>query len=116
MLVRGVPADLKAAVIADAEARASGMNDVIVGVLAARYSVKFEASDRKMTATPGLSADLVLRMPDSLRRAIAVDAAKRGSTQRAIVVATLSRHYGMAEPTLTRRRRQGRRSRAVPAT
>lgn len=111
MLIRGVPADLKAAVISDAEKREIGMNDVIVGILAARYSIKFETSDRKMTSTPGLSADLVLRMPDTLRRAIAVDAAKRGGSQRAVVVAAVARHYGMPEPSLTRRRRQGRRSR-----
>lgn len=107
ILVRGVPADLKQKIVEDAERRGLTMTEVVVGILADEFRVKYEPTGRP-TLTTGDSPDLVLRAPKALRTKINVRAAQVDGTARGVVIETLSRHYGDASADPGRRRRKGR--------
>jgi predicted HicB family RNase H-like nuclease len=94
MFVRHIPGDLKALIVAEAEEKQVGMNDLVVGVLAERFSIPFEPTGKLGTVDLGLSTDLVLRVPQRLRRSVAVEAARRGDTIKGVVCTALERHYG----------------------
>ena len=103
LFVRDMPADIKAAVIA--AAADEGMNDYIVNVIATRFGVPFTPTGRSATVAPGPTGDVVLRLPASLHRDLAVEAARRNGTMRGIVIATLAHHFGMTVPSVARRPR-----------
>ena len=106
-IVRGVPADLKSAIRREVEGSDTNMNDLVVGILARKFEVSFSPSGRR-SAHVGDSPDLLLRMPEALRRRIKVRAANSGSNQRDVIVAVLSEHFGTRFASAPRRPRSSR--------
>lgn len=94
VLVRGVPPELKQAIVAAVQADGGNMNDHVVKILANRFEIKFTPTGRPPGARLGEAPDVVLRMPSRLRVRIKVAAARSGSNVRDTIVAVLSEHYG----------------------
>lgn len=97
MFVRNITPELKTLIVAEAAERKVGMNDLVVGVLADRFAIPFEPSGQVGTTQLGDSTDLVLRLPTRLRRAVAIEAARRDDTIKGVVCAALDRHFGRQE-------------------
>jgi myo-inositol-1-phosphate synthase len=107
-----VSPSLKRRVAAEVARRRTNMNDFVVGVLAERFAVPFAPSGRR-SPLPGTSGDVVLRMPEALRRAIKTYAAERDRTMNDVIVESLEDqfHFGkeaMAATNGTPRRDDGK--------
>lgn len=107
--VRGVPPDLKAALIADSAARGSNMSDVAVDILAATLGVAFTPSGGK-TKDPSLGDQLQLRMPQQLHRALWSAVQETPYTRNGLILMILARHYAIRYTPA--RRSGGRRAEA----
>lgn len=95
LVLVSVPAEIKRkAVDRVEEGSSANLNDELIGVLAARYGVKFEPTGR-----PGgvVNADsdgkLLLRMPPALKKKIARDALGQESNLRDVICAALADEY-----------------------
>lgn len=84
-IIRSVPAEIKDAIVDEVDRRGTNMNDVVVGILADAYSVRFDLSGRT-SGVIGDSPDIVLRLPRTLKRKIAVDAARQEREIREVVI------------------------------
>jgi predicted HicB family RNase H-like nuclease len=93
LFIRHINPELKTLIVAEAAERKVGMNDLVVGVLAERFSIPFEPTGQVGTIQLGDSTDIVLRMPTRLRRSVAIEAARRGGTIKGVVSAALDRHF-----------------------
>lgn len=87
--------ELKERLAADAAGREASINDVAVGILAARFGVPFEGSGRRSPGFRGSAAG-AYRMPLELWAAISNEATTRQVPKRAVVEAALSDHYALA--------------------
>lgn len=94
IVVQDVPAELRAALVADAAARNVSINEAAVAPLAEHFGVEREPSGRPHRGESG-STQLLLAVPDDLRQAIRLMAARKGATIRGIVIQVLSDHYGL---------------------
>lgn len=92
--VHGVPLPLKEAIRAEVETTGTSMNDLLVGSLARRFEIAFEASSRKPALPDATKPDIVLRMPEELRRRIKAAAALSGTSARDLIVAHFSDLFG----------------------
>ena len=92
-----MPVELKR-LLAD-EVRNSGrnLNDVAVGVLAARFAVPFDESGRP-GREPGKSGSVLLRMPPELKDRLTARAAQRKQNVNDLIVETLTERLAGKEP------------------
>jgi myo-inositol-1-phosphate synthase len=92
-----MPPELKR-LLAD-EVRSSGrnLNDVAVGILAARFAVDFDESGRP-GRDPGKSGSVLLRMPPELKDKLAARAAQRKRNVNDLIVETLTERLAGKEP------------------
>lgn len=94
--IESVPPDLKRAIAARVEAEGTSMNDVLVGLLAKRYKVPFEPTGRRSPAVDVDKLDILLRVPDDLRRKIRAAAAEGDTSRRDLIVRFLCKQFGTA--------------------
>jgi myo-inositol-1-phosphate synthase len=92
VLVR-MPADLKRDLAQEVEATDGNLNDLAVGILAARFAVPFESSGRK-SGRPSEKGDVLLRMPLELKDKLTQRARERKRTVNQLIVETLSEGLG----------------------
>lgn len=104
IVVQSVPQDLRDLLVADAETRNISINEAAVSTLAERYGVEREPSTRPYRGESG-SDQLLLSVPDDLRTAIRLHAARVGATMRGVVILALSEHYGIEADGIGRRPR-----------
>jgi myo-inositol-1-phosphate synthase len=92
VLVR-MPADLKRDLADTVDATEGNLNDLAVGILAARFAVPFESSGRK-SGRPSEKGDVLLRMPLELKEKLSRRARERKRTMNQLIVETLSDGLG----------------------
>src|SRR5919108_5764857 len=92
VLVR-MPPELKQRLAEEVAARGSNLNDVAVGILAARFAVPFTGTGRR-GAPPRATGDVLLRMPVELKDRLARRAAERRRNVNDLIVETLARGLG----------------------
>ncbi len=91
-----------------AQQRGASLNDLAVGILAARLAVPFTPSGRRGTAPRG-AGDVLLRMPPELKQKLADRAAQKSRKVNDFIVETLSEQLGGS-------RRQSRGKEPMSAT
>lgn len=100
--IRGVPADVRAAVQADAANRGVSLTDVVGEVVAGRYGVRWEPSGYPNVGG-GDTDHWNLRVPVVLRDALKATAEAIGGTITGCLILALQQHYGLATTAPTRR-------------
>jgi len=93
VLVR-LPEELKRRLADEVSSGKGNLNDVAVGILAARFAVPFEGSGRP-GARPKASGDVLLRMPSQLKDKLQRRAAERRRKTNDLIVETLSERLGL---------------------
>ncbi len=101
VLVR-MPAELKRRLGEEVAARGGNLNDLAVGILAARFNVTFEPT-RRTSAPPGGSGSVLLRMPEELKDKLSRRAGERRRTTNDLIVETLAERLA---PALASRRKE----------
>ncbi len=91
-----MPGELKERLAEEAEGRGTSLNDVAVGLLAARFAVPFRPSGRR-GAVPRGTADVLLRMPRQLKEKLHARAAQRKRNVNDLIVETLSEALGSSK-------------------
>src|SRR5207237_8296454 len=94
VLVR-MPAALKRRLAEEVERSGRSLNDVAVGILAARFAVPFVPSGRGGKA-PGASGSVLLRMPADLKDKLAARARERKRNLNELIVETAAERLGKA--------------------
>ena len=97
-----MPAELKRRLGEEVGARGGNLNDLAVGILAARFNVAFEPTGRT-SAPPGGSGSVLLRMPEELKDKLSRRAGERRRTTNDLIVETLAERLA---PALTSRRKE----------
>lgn len=105
------PPGLRGKIVSDVEEKASNMNDVVMEILARRYSVPFEPKHRR-TAPAAASDILPLRVPGVIRDAIDRACAGTGRNRQDEVLVALCENYGL-DPADARKRNGPQRLRAA---
>jgi hypothetical protein len=95
-IIRSVPAELKSAIAERVETDGTNMNDLLVGILAQYYDVRFEPSGRASAVAIGDSSDIVLRMPKSLKKRIGIDAERQEREKREIMIDAIADGLGVS--------------------
>jgi hypothetical protein len=87
--------DLKAALVAETEEREDSLNDVAVGILAARFGIRFAGSGRRSPGAAITSGPLNLSIPDALYCKIEAAVARqpKGRRSKVCVVEDTFRDY-----------------------
>ncbi len=93
VLVR-LPAALKERLAEEVASQKTGLNDLAVSILAARFAVPFTPSGRRSTA-PGRSGDVLLRMPRELKEKLSRRASERRRSTNDLIVETLAERLGV---------------------
>lgn len=114
MLVNGVPADLRAALDAEAKERGVSVNEAAVTILSRCFKVKHVPVANGLYGATGPThsfprADtdkLYLRGGAKLHRAITADARKRGGSLRGVVLECLSLNFGLTPEPIGHRPKQ----------
>jgi myo-inositol-1-phosphate synthase len=107
MLVR-LPPPLKRALAREVARRGRTMNDVAVGILAARFGVSFTPSGRK-GSLPGGGGAVLLRLPPELKRRLVAEAQASARTANGLVIDTLAEELERKDPMAeTNGKRNGR--------
>ena len=88
-----MPSGLKRRLAEEVRRSGRSLNDVAVGILAARFAVPFEPSGRA-GKTPGGGASVLLRMPAELKERLAARAAQRKRNVNDLIVETLWERLG----------------------
>jgi myo-inositol-1-phosphate synthase len=102
VLVR-LPAALKERLADEVASSGTGLNDLAISILAARYGVPFTPSGRRSTAPRG-RGDVLLRMPQELKEKLTRGAAECRRSTNDLIVETLAERLGVD----TGRARMGR--------
>lgn len=92
-----LPPAMKRKVVARAKRDGSNMNDVVVGILAARFRVEYEPSGRSGVAGCE-SVRVVLRMPALLKRRIQMEALNRETDMGEVIVSVLATRLRVKVP------------------
>src|SRR5919199_853088 len=102
VLVR-MPPELKRRLGHEVARTQATLNDVAVGILAARFDVPFTPSGRKGSA-PGESGVVLLRMPARLKEALKAAADAKATNTNRVIVHALAEGLGMQLKPPRRRR------------
>jgi predicted HicB family RNase H-like nuclease len=104
IVVQDIPENLRDVLVADASDRDISINEAAVAALAEKYGVEREPSTRPHRGG-GTSTQLLLSVPEELRTALRLHAARTGETIRGLVISVLSEGYGIAADDAGRRAR-----------
>src|SRR3954451_14889967 len=94
VLVR-LPSNLKERLAREVDAAGQSLNDVAVGILAARFAVPYEPT-RRRAAAPRATGDVLLRMPPELKDKLNRRASERRRSTNDLIVETLSERLGIS--------------------
>lgn len=100
--IRKVPADVRAAVDADARARGLSREAVVAEILAAKYKRKWEPTGyphQPLTDTDHWN----IRVPLPVKNQLVRDKERRGGTITGLVLYAIREHYGLPNEPPTRR-------------
>jgi myo-inositol-1-phosphate synthase len=100
VLVR-LPATVKERLALEVDRTGQSLNDVAVGILAARFAVPYEPT-RRRAATPSATGDVLLRMPPELKDKLSRRASERRRSTNDLIVETLAERLGVATERTTR--------------
>ncbi|MGZ8695242.1 MAG: hypothetical protein ACXWYS_07365, partial [Gaiellaceae bacterium] len=100
VLVR-VPSNLKERLAREVETTGQSLNDVAVGILAARFAVPYQPT-RRRAAAPSATGDVLLRMPPELKDKLSRRASERRRSTNDLIVETLSERLGVPTERTTR--------------
>lgn len=103
VIVRGIPPELKAALVAEARRGLTSVNVVAVGILAEHFGVDYAGNGRMTTATAE-STQQEFTMPEALGYALGFLSVKERRPKSQIILAILCDHYGIAYTPPTRGR------------
>ena len=78
------------------ERTGTSMNNVVAGVLAARYGLEFEPTNRATFSYERAGRSLYLRLPEHIMDAVVK--ASKTSTRRAAILLALAEHYLLEPP------------------
>src|SRR5262249_26836643 len=106
VLVR-MPGELKRLLSEEAASTGRSLNDVAVGILAARFAVPFEPSGRPGKPA-GRGGAVLLRMPAELKRKLGARATQRSRNLNDLIVETLTQRLGKEEMAATNGSSNGR--------
>jgi len=97
MQLKGVPADLKAALVEEAMRRRTNVADVIVSGLADHYALEVDDNARRKVFRPSLpyGDSIVLRVPDALLPLLVEDQARHRTTRSGAALAILAARMGI---------------------
>lgn len=104
IVVQDIPETLRDVLVAAAADLDVSINEAAVSVLATKYGVEREPSTRPHRGG-GTSTQLLLSVPEELRTALRLHAARTGKTMRGCVIETLSEHYNIDADDAGRRAR-----------
>jgi hypothetical protein len=99
-----LPPDMKRALVQEVSSTGSNMNDIVVGLLARRYGIKFVPSARS-SAPCSTKPVVVLRMNPALKRRLQYDALKHESNMTTTVIRLLAEELGLPSSMKKVRRR-----------
>src|SRR3954466_7918203 len=94
VLVR-LPATLKERLAREVDATGQSLNDVAVGILAARFAVPYQPT-RRRAAAPSATGDVLLRMPPELKDKLNRRAAERRRSTNDLIVEALAERLGVS--------------------
>jgi len=89
-----MPGELKERLAVEVARTGASLNDVAVGILAARFGVVFEPSGRPGTP-PGRGRSVLLRMPAELKVKLQARASQRRRNVNELIVETLAERLGL---------------------
>jgi myo-inositol-1-phosphate synthase len=92
-----MPGELKEKLAEEVARVGASLNDVAVGILAARFAVPFEPSGRK-GSSPKAKGDVLLRMPEALKEKLQTRASERGRGTNDLIVEILGERLNPAAP------------------
>jgi myo-inositol-1-phosphate synthase len=90
-----MPAALKGALVRETARRASNVNDVAAGIVAAELGVAYAPSGRRRKVLAGSSPVLLLRVPQELKDEIQAEASRTGANANDVILAALSDGLGV---------------------
>jgi myo-inositol-1-phosphate synthase len=90
-----MPAALKGALVRETARRASNVNDVAAGLVAAELGVAYAPSGRRRKVLAGSSPVLLLRVPQELKDEIQAEASRTGANANDVILAALSDGLGV---------------------
>jgi hypothetical protein len=79
------------------ERTGTSLNNVVAEVLASRYALKFEPTNRATFSQTPINRSLFLRLPDDMMAAVKAEAVELGPI-RTVIVAALAEHYLLEVP------------------
>ena len=94
IIVRGIPPELKAALVAEARRGLTSVNAVIVGILAEHFGVDYDGTARRTTAS-GESTQQQVVMPRELGRLIHDRSWDERRPKSQIIIGLLCERYGL---------------------
>lgn len=98
LLLRGLPPELKTALMAAAEHANSNLQSVAIAMLAEEFKVKYEISHHRATQPHQDVLRLNLRVPEDLHRKIRLRAADQRIAYSDVAVKALGAKLGVAIP------------------
>jgi myo-inositol-1-phosphate synthase len=102
-----MPGELKEKLAEEVARAGASLNDIAVGILAARFAVPFEPSGRK-GSPPKAKGDVLLRMPAALKEKLQTRASERGRGLNDLIVEILGERLGAAGPSRRKERMPSR--------
>ena len=103
-----MPGGLKQRLSEEVSRSGSSLNDVAVGILAARFAVPFEPSGRASGKEPGESGSVLLRVPAELKDKLTARAAQRKRNVNDLIIETLAERLGKEHMTSTNGSKNGK--------
>ena len=88
-LLISMPFAVKQAIVREAERQDSGVNDVLIQILASHCRVEFKLTGRKATKPRVRAGDVLVRMSPQLRRRIQRDSARHEANSTDTILRTL---------------------------
>ena len=106
-----MPGELKEKLAEEVGRAGASLNDIAVGLLAARFAVPFEPSGRR-GSPPKAKGDVLLRMPAALKEKLQIRASERGRGLNDLIVEILGERLGAAGPSRRKERMPSRNGRS----
>ncbi len=96
-----LPASVKERLAREVDATGQSLNDVAVGILAARFAVPYQPT-RRRAAAPSATGDVLLRMPPELKEKLNRRASERRRSTNDLIVEALAERLGVSTERTTR--------------
>lgn len=94
LMLRNIPPRLKGRIAARVKTAGTNMNDVLVGILAAKFEVEFQPTGVRRISV-GKSSQALLTMPERLKLLIEETAHEQRNSMQNVVLEILSNEFGI---------------------